>query len=186
MLNLVVLPIKPEIHVEVDFLRGEGNFTASISGVPILRLRLEYTHSRGYGEIVVRGKIVRLRLRLNADENDSTSVASAMKIKYFPIIFVPKLTIFTRTGKADDALFTAALTTVAKASAGAVLGALSGFQGTETRQTSEAAFCQDVCLVVADGIIAASIADIIYEGAAWAAAKIRACRTARVKEGVKV
>ena len=161
ILYVVSLPIRPEIAFSADLLQNDGSVTASFGG----------------------GKIINAEIHLSNDKDDKKSVRHAVDAKYFPIISVPYVSVKTRTGKADDALSTCVITSLVRGGIGSALNALVRAQKTEASLDCGATFGADTLFICAYGIIAVSVADIIYELIAFAAEKLKAERRTRVIKG---
>lgn len=187
ILYVVSLPIRPEIAFSADLLRNDGSVTASLGGVKIVSLKVGFCRECGCGAIRIKGKIINAEIHLSNDKDDKKSVRHAVDAKYFPIISVPYVSVKTRTGKADDALSTCVITSLVRGGIGSALNALVRAQKTEASLDCGATFGTDTLFVSAYGIIAVSVADIIYELIAFAAAKLKAERRTRViREEAKI
>ena len=187
ILYVVSLPVRPEIAFSADLLQNDGRVTMSVGGVKIVSLKVWFCRECGCGAIRIKGKIINAEIHLSNDKEDEKSVRHAVDVRYFPIISVPFVTVKTRTGKADDAFSTCVMTSLIRGGIGSALNALVRSQNTEVSLDCSAAFGADTLFVSADGIIALSVADIIYELFAFAAAKLKAERRMRaIREEAKI
>lgn len=177
----ISLPIRPEFAVSADLLQNDGSVTVSLAGIKLTSLKVWFCRECGCGAVRIKGKIINAELHLSNDKEDKKSVRYAVDVKYFPIIDVPRLSVRTRTGKRDDALSTCMLTSAVRGAIGSALNALVRAQGTEAALDCAGTFGSDALYFAADGIIAVSVADIIYESIAFVAAKIRAARKTQLK-----
>lgn len=181
ILYAITLPIRPEISFSADFLRNDGTVTVSFAGIKLTSLKVRFCRDCGCGAIEIKGKIINAEIHLSNDKEDKKSVRHAVDVKYFPIIYVPRLAVKMRIGKRDDALSTTVATSLARLSVGSIMNALVRTQGSVASLDCMPEYGTDSLFVSVEGIIAASVADIMYEAIAFAAAKIKAARRERIK-----